>query len=50
MKPYKIYSTLDLTEKMPHYPFSFPEAALACWFPSLWFKAIDPLVDRVMNG
>lgn len=34
---------------MPLYPFTFPEAIAASWFPGVWYKIADHLVDRVMN-
>ena len=41
---------MELNDKMPLYPFAFADAISLCWFPSLWYKAINPLVDRVMNN
>lgn len=50
MNAYKIYSTLDLNDKMPQYPFTFVQAVAACWIPWLWYKIADPLVDKVLSG
>lgn len=49
MNAYKVYSSLELNEKMPLYPFSFPEAIAACWVPGIWYKIADHLVDKVIN-
>lgn len=45
MNAYKIYSTLDLTDKMPQFPFDFVSALVMATVPALWFKLINPLVD-----
>ena len=50
MNAYKIYSSLELNDKMPQYPFTFPQAVGASWFPFIWYKIADPLVDKVLNS
>lgn len=49
MNAYKVYSSLELNEKMPMFPFTFTEAMAASWVPAIWYKVADHLVDRVMN-
>lgn len=50
MNAYKIYPTLDLTEKMPQFPFDFVSAILMATVPPLWTWLVNPLVDEVIEG
>ena len=50
MNAYKIYSTLDLTDKMPQLPICFVEAVFLCLVPPLWKSLFNPLVDEVLEG
>lgn len=45
MNAYKTYSTLELTEVMPLFPFDFIQAVLFSLIPPLWWAVADPLVD-----
>ena len=44
MNAYKIYSTVELTDKMPKIPFSVFEAFLIATIPPLWYKIMNPYV------
>lgn len=48
MNAYKVYSTLDLNEKMPMFPFSFLNGIILCLAPSKWYKMMNPLVDKYL--
>lgn len=50
MNAYKIYPTLDLTPKMPLFPFNFVDGVLMATFPPLWYAVMNPLVDEVIEG
>lgn len=50
MNAYKLYNTLDLTDKMPQFPFDFLIGALVAWLPFAWMWAVNPLVDEVLEG
>lgn len=34
---------------MPQFPFSFIEGMITAWIPQFWFKAMDHMVDKVLN-
>lgn len=34
---------------MPQFPFSFIEGMNAAWFPQLWYRAMDHMVEKVLN-
>jgi hypothetical protein len=48
MNAYKIYTTLELTDKMPRFPFNFVEGAFIALIPPLWFYVMNPYVDEVI--
>ncbi len=50
MNAYKMYTTLDLTKKMPKFPFSFLDGAMLSLFPKIWYHIMNPLVDEVIEG
>ena len=50
MNAYKIYTTLDLNEKMPQFPFDFMHGMIWCLHPKGWFSTMNPLVDKVIEG
>lgn len=45
MNAYKIYSSLELNDKMAIYPFDFLTAIFIAFVPPLWYKVSNPLVD-----
>lgn len=45
MNAYKVYPTLDLTDKMPQFPFDFVTGMILCLIPPLWWHIMNPLVD-----
>lgn len=49
MNAYKIFTTLELTDKMPRFPFNFFEGGLISLFPPLWYYIMNPYVDEVME-
>ena len=50
MNAYKIFTSLDLSEKMPLFPFSFMHGMMWCLLPQKWFKVMNPLVDKELEG
>ena len=34
---------------MRQFPFSFIEGMTTAWFPPLWYRAMDHMVDKVIN-
>jgi alkane 1-monooxygenase len=50
MNAYKIFTTLELTEKMPKFPFNFLEGAFIAIIPPLWYHIMNPYVDEVLEG
>lgn len=48
MNAYKSFNTLDLTDKMPNFPFDFPVGMAMCIIPPLWKKIMNPFVDQVI--
>ena len=50
MNAYKLYSTLDLTEKMPRMPTDFNTANLFAPIHPLWYKMMNPYVDNIIEG
>ena len=50
MNAYKVFTTLELTEKMPKFPFDFPTGSLIGLIPPLWHFAMNPYVDEVLEG
>lgn len=49
MNAYKIFTTLELTDRMPRFPFPFMHGALIALFPPLWFYVMNPFVDEVIE-
>ena len=45
MNAYKIFTSLDLNEKMPLFPFDFFHAMFWAAIPQAWFSIANPLVD-----
>lgn len=50
MNAYKIFTTLDLNDKMPLFPFDFMHGMIWCLNPKGWFSIMNPLVDKVIEG
>ena len=48
MNAYKLYSSLDLSPKMPQFPFDFPITLVICLIPPLWYFIANPLVDEII--
>lgn len=49
MNAYKFNSTLELTAKMPRFPFSFNEGAYIALTPPLWYFVMNPYVDEALD-
>jgi len=49
MNAYKIFTTLELNEKMPRFPFSFVEGVYLAFIPPLWYYIMNPFVDEVLS-
>ena len=49
MNAYKIYPTLDLTNKMPQFPFDFVTGLVIATIPPLWIWLINPLADEIVD-
>ena len=49
MNAYKIFTTLELSEKMPRFPFSFIEGVYLAIIPPLWYYIMNPFVDEVLQ-
>lgn len=41
---------MDLNEKMPQFPFHFTTGIQLSLIPTLWCRAMNPLVDAVIEG
>ena len=41
---------MEINDKMPQYPFSFVDAVAVCWFPSIWYRIANPLVDKALSN
>ena len=50
MNAYKIYTTLEMNDKMPVFPFSFFDGSVFCIIPQLWYFIMDPYVDEAVEG
>lgn len=50
MNAYKVYTTLDLSSKMPKFPFDFVEGAYIAMIPPLWKYVMNPYVDEIIEG
>ena len=50
MNAYKVYTTLELTDKMPKFPFSFLDGSLYGLIPPLWYYIMNPYVDEVLEN
>jgi len=46
MNAYKIYTSLELSDKMPKFPFGFVDGILLALFPPLWRFVMNPFVDQ----
>lgn len=46
---YKIYTTMELTDKMPKFPFNFFEGSFLALVPPLWYYVMNPYVDEVIQ-
>lgn len=49
MNAYKIYTSMELTDQMPRFPFNFIEGSFLALFPPLWFFMMNPYVDEVLD-
>lgn len=49
MNAYKVFTTLELTDKMPRFPFPFMHGALLALFTHLWYYIMNPFVDEVIE-
>jgi hypothetical protein len=46
MNAYKIFTSLELTEKMPKFPFGFGDGFNIALIPPLWYFIMNPFVDQ----
>lgn len=49
MNAYKVYTTMELNDKMPKFPFRFLDATLIALTPPLWYYIANPYVDEVLE-
>ena len=50
MNAYKMFPTMELTQKMLKFPFDFGNAMVIATIPQLWESIANPLVDAALTG